>query len=106
MVMVRAVSLRRAGTAVTGLAEVVGDLGADALSATDRSCRRGDIVDAPVAERAMRSVGVVDHQREALRPRWRIAPMQRRRLVGAVARVLNGNRLQVGEGLAGQAESC
>src|SRR6478672_4275655 len=106
MIMMVAVTLGRAGSAVTRLAEVVVDLGADPLAAADRASRCGDVIHPPVAESAARRIGIVDDQSEAFRPLRRFAPAERRGLIDAIARELDGDRLSVLKGIAGQAEFC
>src|SRR5690349_18786550 len=56
MVMMRSVALGRAGAAVSGLSEVVGHLGADPLSITDRTFGGRDIEYTPMAEGAARRI--------------------------------------------------
>src|SRR5213080_3704472 len=102
--MVRAVTLGRAGAAISGLAEVVRYLGSDALPAADGARGGGDVEHAPVAEGAARRIGVVDDQSEAFRAGRRLAPMQCRRLVRAVAGILCRDRLAVLKGVAGQGQ--
>src|SRR5690349_8292291 len=106
MIMVRSVSLGWARTAVTGLAEVIRHCRADALSATDRSCRGRNVEDSPVAEGAARGVGIVDHQREALGAGRRITPVKRGCCARAITSELSRHRLAVFEGVAGQADPC
>src|SRR5690242_6942426 len=104
MVMMRSVALGRAGAAVSGLAEVVGNLCPRLLPATDRPRRGGNVEHPPVTEGAARRIGIVDHEREALRAGRRLAPVERGRLVGAVAGELRRDRLSVLKGVAGEVE--
>src|SRR5204863_4881656 len=104
MIMVRPVPLGRAWAAISGLAGIVRHLGPDPLARRDRARRGRNVIGAPVTVGAAGRIGIVDHQREALGAGRRLIPAERRRLVGAVARILRRNRLPVLEGVAGQAE--
>jgi ATP-dependent exoDNAse (exonuclease V) beta subunit len=72
----------------------------DRLGQSHRAGR--NVVEHPMHPRALRRrrvgrVGVVDDQREALRPGGRSDPRERRRQILALARVDGGNRLMRGE---------
>src|SRR3954469_12541503 len=98
--MMHSVPLGLTGSAISGLAEVIRDLGPGPLPAADRACRRGNVEHSPVAKDTARRIGIVDDEREALRARRRLVPVQRRRLVGSVAGVLRRDRLTILEGIA------
>jgi hypothetical protein len=100
MIMMRTVPLGRAGAAVTGVAEVVDGLRADRLPRRHRARVGGDVIGAPVAERAAGRVRVIDDEREASGALRGFTPAERRRLVRAVAAVLRGDRLAVLKGAA------
>src|SRR3982751_1593777 len=72
MIVMQSVSWWWAGAAITRLVHIVDRLHSDRLSRSDRARPRGNVVGAPVAERAARRIGVIDDQREALRSRRRL----------------------------------
>src|SRR3954447_2753901 len=71
------------------------------LASRQRRRRRADVVDDPVDE-LLRRVDVLDAKGDALGPGRYAAPRQRRRLTGAVARVLLGDGRAVAGGRAAE----
>src|SRR5438309_6428995 len=71
MIMMRSVTLWRAGAAIARLAEIVDDFGPGVITSTIGAGGSRDVVHAPVSERAARSIRIVDHQRETPRARRR-----------------------------------
>src|SRR5262245_34418215 len=74
MIMMRAMTLGRAGSAITRLAEIIFGLAVRRCACRQFASRRRDIEGSPVTEQAVGRVGVVDYQCEALGARGRLRP--------------------------------